>query len=178
MAKWSGAVSYVPQDVVISNGTIRENVALGYPAEVATDDLVMSALKVANLDEFVAGLPEGADTPVGERGVSLSLGQRQLICFARAMIADPRILILDDALSSVDTVTEAQILEKLGAVMKGRTTFLISHRVSTMRYADRILVLKQGKIAEIGTSAELLARHGYYASLVRKQQLEEEIDSV
>ena len=169
-------ISIVPQETCLFSMSLRDNIALGSP--LADDAAIERAVEIAGLTADVAGFPDGLATVIGERGITLSGGQRQRTAIARAILRDPRILILDDALSSVDTVTEAQILEKLGAVMKGRTTFLISHRVSTMRYADRILVLKQGKIAEIGTSAELLARHGYYASLVRKQQLEEEIDSV
>ena len=169
-------ISIVPQETFLFSMSLRDNIALGSP--LADDAAIERAVEIAGLTADVAGFPEGLATVIGERGITLSGGQRQRTAIARAILRDPRILILDDALSSVDTVTEAEILERLGTVMKGRTTLLISHRVSTMRYADRIVVLKKGEIAEIGTSEELLARHGYYASLVRKQQLEEEIDSV
>jgi ATP-binding cassette, subfamily B, multidrug efflux pump len=169
-------ISIVPQETFLFSMSLRDNIALGSPR--ADDAAIERAVEIAGLTADVAGFPDGLATMIGERGITLSGGQRQRTAIARAILRDPRILILDDALSSVDTVTEAEILERLGTVMKGRTTLLISHRVSTMRYADRIVVLKQGEIAEIGTSEALLARHGYYASLVRKQQLEEEIDSL
>ena len=169
-------ISIVPQETFLFSMTLRENIALGHPQ--ADDAAIERAVEIAGLTADVASFPAGLDTIIGERGITLSGGQRQRTAIARAVLRDPRILILDDALSSVDTVTEARILERLGTVMKGRTTLLISHRVSTMRFADRIVVLKQGEIVEIGTSEELLARRGYFASLVRKQQLEEEIDSL
>ena len=169
-------ISIVPQETFLFSMSLRENIALGSPQ--ADDAAIERAVEIAGLTSDVAGFPAGLATIIGERGITLSGGQRQRAAIARAVLREPRILILDDALSSVDTFTEALILERLGAVMKGRTTLLISHRVSTIRYADRIVVLKQGEIAEIGTSEELLARQGYYASMVRKQQLEEEIDSL
>ena len=169
-------ISIVPQETFLFSMTLRENIALGHPH--ADDAAIKRAVEIAGLTVDVASFPAGLDTIIGERGITLSGGQRQRTAIARAVLRDPRILILDDALSSVDTFTEAQILERLGTVMKGRTTLLISHRVSTLRYANRIVVLNHGQIVEIGTSEELLALRGYYASLVRKQQLEEEIDSL
>ena len=155
VAKWSGAVSYVPQDVVISNGTIRENVALGYPAEVATDDLVMSALKVANLDEFVVGLPEGADTPVGERGTKISGGQRQRLGIARAMFTKPHLLVLDEATSSLDGGTEASITASIHALKGSTTVVMIAHRLSTVRDAEIVVYMEEGKVIATGTFDEV-----------------------
>jgi ABC-type multidrug transport system fused ATPase/permease subunit len=151
VAKWSGAVSYVPQDIVISNGTIRENVALGYPAEVATDDLIMSALKVANLDEFVAGLPESVDTPVGERGTKISGGQRQRLGIARAMFTKPHLLVLDEATSSLDGKTEASISASIKALKGSTTVVMIAHRLSTVRDADIVVYMEEGKVIATGT---------------------------
>jgi ATP-binding cassette subfamily B protein len=169
-------ISIVPQETFLFSMTLRENLTLGRPG--ASEEELAGAIAIAGLAEEVAGFPAGLDTRIGERGITLSGGQRQRVAIARAILRDPRILVLDDALSSVDTVTEARILAGLGAVMKGRTTLLISHRVSTIRYAHRIVVLVGGAIAEMGTAKELLARRGYFADLVRKQQLEEEIEAL
>jgi ATP-binding cassette subfamily B multidrug efflux pump len=169
-------ISIVPQETFLFSMTLRENITLGRPG--ASEEELARAVAIAGLVEDVAGFPAGLDTRIGERGITLSGGQRQRVAIARAILRDPRILVLDDALSSVDTVTEARILAELGAVMKGRTTLLISHRVSTIRYAHRIVVLAAGGIVEMGTAEELLARRGYFADLVRKQQLEEEIEAL
>jgi len=155
VAKWPGAISYVPQDVVISNGTIRENVALGYPLEVATDELVMSALKVARLESFVADLPQGLDTQVGERGAKISGGQRQRLGIARAMFTRPHLLVLDEATSSLDGETEASISAAIHALHGSTTVVMIAHRLSTVRNADIVVYLSQGRIIATGTFDEV-----------------------
>jgi ABC-type multidrug transport system fused ATPase/permease subunit len=155
VAKWPGAVSYVPQDVVISAGTIRENVALGYPAEEATDELVMSALKVAHLDDFVSNLPEGLDTQVGERGAKISGGQRQRLGIARAMFTHPHLLVLDEATSSLDGETEASISDAIHALRGSTTVVMIAHRLSTVRNADIVVYLSEGKVLATGTFDEV-----------------------
>ena len=155
VAKWPGAVSYVPQDVVISAGTIRENVALGYPPEAATDELVMSALKVAHLDKFVAGLPDGVDTQVGERGAKISGGQRQRLGIARAMFTRPHLLVLDEATSSLDGETEASISDAIHALRGSTTVVMIAHRLSTVRNADIVVYLSEGKVMATGTFEEV-----------------------
>ena len=155
VAKWPGAVSYVPQDVMIATGTIRENVALGYPIEEATDELVMTALRVAHLDEFVSNLTEGIDTQVGERGAKISGGQRQRLGIARALFTRPHLLVLDEATSSLDGETEASISLAINA-LRGRTTIvLIAHRLSTVRNADIVVYLSNGKAIAIGTFDEV-----------------------
>ena len=155
VAKWPGAVSYVPQDVVIAAGTIRENVALGYPSEAATDELVMSALKVAHLDKFVAGLPHGVDTQVGERGAKISGGQRQRLGIARAMFTRPHLLVLDEATSSLDGETEASISDAIHALRGSTTVVMIAHRLSTVRNADIVVYLSEGKVMATGTFDEV-----------------------
>ena len=155
VVKWPGAVSYVPQDVAISAGTIRENVALGYPPEAATDELVMSALKVAHLDKFVAGLPNGVDTQVGERGAKISGGQRQRLGIARAMFTRPHLLVLDEATSSLDGETEASISDAIHALRGSTTVVMIAHRLSTVRNADIVVYLSEGKVMATGTFDEV-----------------------
>ena len=155
VAKWPGAVSYVPQDVVIAAGTIRENVALGYPPEVATDELVMSALKVAHLDKFIEELPFGIDTQVGERGTKLSGGQRQRLGIARAMFTRPHLLVLDEATSSLDGETEASITDAIHELRGSTTVVMIAHRLSTVRNADIVIYLSKGKVMATGTFDEV-----------------------
>jgi ABC-type multidrug transport system fused ATPase/permease subunit len=155
VAKWPGAVSYVPQDVAIAAGTIRENVALGYPPKVATDELVMSALKVANLDDFVAGLPEGVNTPVGERGAKISGGQRQRLGIARAMLTKPHMLVLDEATSSLDGEAEASISAAIHAMRGSTTVIMIAHRLSTVRNADIVVYMAEGRVMATGTFEEV-----------------------
>ena len=155
VAKWPGAVSYVPQDVVIAAGTIRENVSLGYPPEVATDEFVMSALKVAHLDGFVAGLPDGVDTQVGERGAKISGGQRQRLGIARAMFTRPQLLVLDEATSALDGETEASVSEAIHAMRGSTTVVMIAHRLSTVRSADIVVYLSGGKVIKAGSFNEV-----------------------
>ena len=155
IAKWPGAISYVPQDVSISNGTIRENVALGYPIEMATDELVQSALEVAHLDKFVAGLPLQLDTAVGERGAKISGGQRQRIGIARAMFTKPLLLVLDEATSSLDGETEANISDSIQGLKGSVTVVMIAHRLSTVRNADLVVYMDSGKILATGTFEEV-----------------------
>ena len=167
-------IGFVPQETFLFSDTVRENVRFGAPE--ATEADVERATEIANILPEVREFPKGFDTLVGERGLTLSGGQKQRTAIARALIRDPRILILDDALSSVDTGTEEKILQELGGVLAGRTTLLISHRVSTVRNADEIVVLHDGEIVERGAHAELLALDGYYAELYRRQLIEEELE--
>jgi ATP-binding cassette subfamily B protein len=169
-------IGFVPQETFLFSERIRENIALG--VESATDEEIHSAAEAANIAHDIEGFPEQYQTMVGERGITLSGGQKQRAAIARALIRNPRILILDDALSSVDTHTEDKILNHLREVLRGRTTIFISHRVSTVRQADRIAVLHEGRIVELGTHDELLALNGYYSDLYNKQLLEEELAEV
>jgi len=169
-------IGFVPQETFLFSDTVRENIAFG--KELATDQEIKDAAEAANIAADIESFPEHYKTMVGERGIALSGGQKQRTAIARAIIRDPRILILDDALSSVDTHTEDKILNHLREVMHGRTTIFISHRVSTVRNADRIAVLHGGRIVEFGTHDELLARNGYYTDLYNKQLLEEELAEV
>lgn len=155
VAKWPGALAYVPQDVVIANGSIRENIALGYPSEAATDDLVMSAIKIASLDEYVAELPNGIDTPVGERGAKMSGGQRQRLGIARALFTKPHLLVLDEATSSLDGETEESISTAIQALRGSTTVVMIAHRLSTVRHADIVAYMSKGKIIAAGTFEEV-----------------------
>ena len=173
LAKLRGAIGFIPQDTFLFGETIRENIAFG--VESATDRDVRRAAEISNIDADVDAFPNKYETLVGERGITLSGGQKQRTAISRAVIRDPKILILDDSLSSVDTYTEEQILRELKQVMQNRTSILISHRVSTVKEADEIIVLAGGRIVERGTHAELLTREGYYAELHRRQLLEEEL---
>jgi ATP-binding cassette, subfamily B, multidrug efflux pump len=166
-------IGFVPQETFLFSQTIRGNIAFGTP--LATDAQVLQAAEAAHIRREFEEFPAGLATTVGERGITLSGGQKQRTAIARAVIRNPRILILDDALSSVDTYTEEQILGELQRVMEGRTTLFISHRISTVRQADQIAVLVAGRIVELGTHDELIARNGYYADLFQKQLLEEEL---
>jgi ATP-binding cassette subfamily B protein len=169
-------IGFVPQETFLFSDTIRENIAFGVPD--ATDKQIHDAAEAANIAVDIESFPEGYETTVGERGITLSGGQKQRTAIARALLRNPRILVLDDALSSVDTHTEDKILNHLREIMQGRTTIFISHRVSTVRNADRIAVLHQGRIVELGTHDELIAMNGYYTDLYNKQLLEEELAEV
>lgn len=169
-------IGFVPQETFLFSATIRENIAFG--VQKTTDDEVEAAAEASSLAKDIDGFPNRYATMVGERGLTLSGGQKQRTAIARAIIRNPRILVMDDALSSVDTYTEEKILNHLREIMKGRTTIFISHRVSTVRAADQIAVLHGGTIVELGTHEELIARNGYYADLYNKQLLEEELAQV
>jgi ABC-type multidrug transport system fused ATPase/permease subunit len=153
--KWSGAISYVPQDVMISNGTVRENVSMGYPEDISRDEFVWDALKVAQLSEFIASLPGGLDSQVGDRGTKISGGQRQRLGIARAMFTKPQLLVLDEATSSLDGETEANISDAIQAMRGVVTVVMIAHRLATVRHADVLIYLEDGKIRSIGTFEEV-----------------------
>jgi ABC-type multidrug transport system fused ATPase/permease subunit len=166
----------VPQDPFLFNGVIAENIAFGRPD--ASPAAIEAAARLARAHEFIVGFPDGYRTEVLEGGVNLSLGQRQLICIARAALADPRILILDEATASVDTVTEAYIQEAIERLLAGRTAIVIAHRLSTVRHADLICVVHDGRIVEQGRHEELLAQGGLYRELYEKQFLEAETQTM
>jgi ATP-binding cassette subfamily B protein len=165
----------VLQQNFLFTGTVMESIRLG--RREATDAEVVDAVRKLGCLDAIESLPDGFQTQIGERGAGISLGQRQLICFARAMLADPRILILDEATSSIDTLTEARIQQALALLLKGRTSFVVAHRLSTIRHADMLLVLNRGRIVERGTHTELLEAGGTYAGLyhqfVRAGQIKE-----
>ena len=169
-------IGFVPQETFLFSTTLAQNIALGVPE--ATRAQIEWAAEIAGLAPDIASFPNGLETVIGERGLTLSGGQKQRTAIARAILRDPKILILDDALASVDTITEERILNGLAAVMKNRTTILVSHRVSTVKGADRIIVLHQGRIAEQGSHQELLRQGGLYAELHQKQLLEEELEAI
>jgi len=169
-------IGFVPQETFLFSATLAENIAFG--VEDAGEEDIQRAAELAGLAPDIAGFPAGYQTMIGERGLTLSGGQKQRVAIARAILRNPRILILDDALSSVDTLTEERILTALENVMQGRTTILISHRVSTVRSAGRIFVIEHGEIVEQGSHAELVANGGYYADLYQKQLLEEELETI
>jgi ATP-binding cassette subfamily B multidrug efflux pump len=167
-------IGYVPQEAFLFNATLAENIAFGAPQ--ADPRAVLRAAEIAGLGPDLSSFPKGLDTLVGERGITLSGGQKQRTAIARAIARDPRILILDDALASVDTATEERILQQLRGLMRGRTSIVISHRVSTVRNADCIVVMAHGEVVAQGTHKELLRKPGYYSDLARKQMLEEELE--
>ena len=157
----------VLQETWLKNGTIRENIAMGRPE--AAEDEIIEAAKAAHSHGFIKRLPNGYDTVIGEDGGSLSQGQKQLLCITRIMLALPPMLILDEATSSIDTRTEIKIQEAFARMMKGRTSFIVAHRLSTIKEADIILVMKDGNIIEQGSHDELIARNGFYTNLYNSQ---------
>jgi ATP-binding cassette subfamily B protein len=195
LADLRGSIGFVPQEPFLFSDTLADNVAFGLDsksARLSTDVVhgvdradeeagearykrILAASAVARLDKDVEDFPRGYETLVGERGITLSGGQKQRTALARAVAIDPRILILDDALSAVDTYTEEEILSRLRGVMRQRTSIIVSHRISTVREADQILVLEGGRVAERGTHDALVSRGGLYADLYKKQLLEEEL---
>ena len=170
-----GAIGFVNQEPFLFSTTLAENVAFGARGDHASRERMAEAASIARLDKDLPQFPQGYDTTVGERGITLSGGQKQRVAIARALAIDPKILVLDDALSAVDTHTEEEILERLSSVMAERTSIIVSHRVSTIRSAHQIVVFHEGRIAERGTHDELIRRDGFYADLYRKQLLEEEL---
>jgi ATP-binding cassette subfamily B protein len=173
LAQLRGAIGYVPQETFLFSNSLAKNIAFG--VDKATSEEIERAADIAGLDSDVRDFPDGFDTLVGERGITLSGGQKQRTAIARAVLREPKILILDDALSSVDTYTEERILSQLRGVMRQRTSLIVSHRVSTVRQADLICVLDEGRIIEQGTHDALLAHGGEYADLYERQLLEEEL---
>jgi ATP-binding cassette subfamily B protein len=165
------AIGYVLQTPHLFSGTVRENLLMGNPN--ATEEQIWQAIRMVSAEEVISHLEKGLDTDVGEGGDLLSTGEKQLISFARAILADPRILILDEATASVDTMTEAKIQAALEQVTKGRTSLMIAHRLSTVRNADLILVVKNGRIVEQGSHTQLLAKKGYYHELYTRQYEDE-----
>jgi ATP-binding cassette subfamily B multidrug efflux pump len=170
------AIGFVPQDPFLFSRSVRDNIRFGAPT--ATDDAVREVAEIAALDRDLAELPHGYDTIVGERGITLSGGQKQRVTLARALLVDPCILVLDDALSSVDTETERRSLGRLRGLMRARTSIVIAHRISTVRDADLIAVVDEGRIVELGDHASLLARGGFYAELCQRQRLTEELEAL
>jgi ATP-binding cassette subfamily B multidrug efflux pump len=173
-------IGFVPQETFLFSATLSENIAWGIDnaVEHATAEEIARAAELAGLAPDIASFPAGYGTIIGERGITLSGGQKQRVAIARAVLRNPKILILDDALASVDTLTEERILTGLAAVMRGRTTILISHRVSTVQNASQIFVIEHGEVAEQGTHAELIQNGGYYADLYQRQLLEEELEAI
>jgi ATP-binding cassette subfamily B protein len=162
-----GQIGMVLQDSFLFSDSVMNNIRYGRPS--ASDDEVLAAARLSRADTFIERLPNGYETVLGERGSGLSLGQRQLLAIARAALANPRILILDEATSSVDTRTERLIQRALEELLSGRTSFVIAHRLSTIRHADQVLAVRDGQIVERGTHAELLAAQGYYYELYMTQ---------
>ncbi len=171
-------VGLVPQDPFLFSRSLRDNVAFAIDGAPDAAARVDAAVRMAGLARDVADMPAGLDTIVGERGVTLSGGQKQRATLARVLAADPRVLLLDDALSSVDAATEREILDRLREFIRGRTTIVVAHRLTTVKEADLIVVIDEGRVEELGTHDELLARGGLYAELFREQALEVELEAI
>jgi ATP-binding cassette subfamily B protein len=169
-------IGFVPQETFLFSGSLRENVAFGLNPAEASESRVRAAVRLSRLENDLDQWPGGLETLIGERGVTLSGGQKQRTAIARAVAREPRILILDDALSSVDTRTEEAVLEGLRAFMERRTSLIIAHRLSTTRSAERVIVLDRGRVVEQGTHAELLQRGGLYTRIYRRQLIAQELD--
>ena len=162
-----GRFGMVLQETWLTQATVAENIGYGKPG--ATREEIIAAAKAAHADSFIRRLPEGYDTVITENGGNLSQGQKQLLCIARVMLMDPPMLILDEATSNIDTMTELRVQKAFAAMVKGRTSFVVAHRLSTIKESDRILVMNQGHVVETGTHEELLAKGGFYAKLYRSQ---------
>jgi ATP-binding cassette subfamily B protein len=169
-----GAIGYVPQDTFLFSDTIRENIAFGRPD--ASPEEIEEAARIAQIYDEVMGFPSGIETVIGEKGITLSGGQRQRVTIARAVLINPPIFIIDDGLSSVDIQTEERILDGLEKYLKGKTSILVTHRIAPLRRADRIIVLEEGRVAEMGDHVTLLARGGIYAKLYWEREMEEELE--
>lgn len=176
LASLRRAIGFVAQDPFLFSRSVRDNIRFALPE--AGDEEVRRVASIAALDGDIAELPHGYDTIVGERGITLSGGQKQRVTLARALLVDPKILVLDDALSSVDSETERRILDRVAGLLRQRTSILIAHRISTVRHADLIVVVDEGRIVEMGDHASLLAAGGYYAELFQRQQLAEELEAL
>jgi ATP-binding cassette subfamily B protein len=166
----------VPQETFLFSRSIADNIALGRPS--STRERIEEVARAAQLSRDLDQFPQGLDTRVGERGITLSGGQRQRVALARALLMAPKILVLDDALSSVDADTEEAILAALRTYLEGRTTFIVSHRISTVLSADHVIVLDAGRMAESGTVDDLLSRDGLFARMHRQQQIERELEAL